>query len=118
MKKFLAVYTGTPMEKTGNSWSNLSDKEIANKTKEGIDSWQNWAKKYSNTILDQGNPLGKTKRITSSGISDTKNNLCAYTIIEAESYEAAAKIFLNHPHFSIFPGDGVEIMECLDLPAL
>ena len=39
-----------------------------------------------------------------------------YTIVQAESQEAAAKLFLNHPHFMIFPGDGVEIMECLPLP--
>ncbi len=35
---------------------------------------------------------------------------------EAESHEAAAKLFLSHPHFSIFPGDSIEIMECLPIP--
>ena len=29
----------------------------------------------------------------------------------------AAKMFEGHPHFTIFPGDSVEIMECLPLPA-
>jgi hypothetical protein len=41
----------------------------------------------------------------------------AYTIVRAESQEAAVKMFLGHPHFTIFPGDGVEIMECLPIPA-
>ena len=49
-------------------------------------------------------------------VSDARNNLAAYTIVQAESHEAAAKIFENHPHFAIFPGDSVEIMECLPLP--
>ncbi|MGZ3710974.1 MAG: hypothetical protein ACXVBE_04425, partial [Bdellovibrionota bacterium] len=59
---------------------------------------------------------GKTKRIDKKGISDFKNELTAYTVVEAESHEAAAKLFLNHPHFAIFPGDAVEIMECLPIP--
>ncbi len=28
----------------------------------------------------------------------------------------AARMFADHPHFAIFPGDSVEIMECLPLP--
>jgi hypothetical protein len=39
-----------------------------------------------------------------------------YTVVRAESQEEAAKMFLGHPHFTIFPGDGVEIMECLPIP--
>ena len=44
--------------------------------------------------------------------------LAGYTIVEAESQEAAARLFLNHPHFMIFPGDGVEVMECLPMPEM
>jgi hypothetical protein len=42
--------------------------------------------------------------------------MTGYVIVRAESHEAAAKLFENHPHFSIFPGDSVEIMECLPFP--
>jgi ribosomal protein S17 len=42
--------------------------------------------------------------------------MTAYTIVEAESLEAAAALFADHPHFTIFPGDSVEIMECLPMP--
>ena len=44
--------------------------------------------------------------------------MTGYVIVQAESHEAAAKMFENHPHFSIFPGDSVEIMECLPLPQM
>jgi len=30
---------------------------------------------------------------------------------------AAAKMFEHHPHFLIFPGEGVEIMPVLPIPA-
>jgi hypothetical protein len=42
--------------------------------------------------------------------------MTGYVIVQAESHEAAARMFENHPHFTIFPGDSVEIMECLPIP--
>jgi len=37
--------------------------------------------------------------------------------VQAESHEAAANLFEGHPHFTIFPGDGIEVMEVLSIPA-
>jgi hypothetical protein len=42
--------------------------------------------------------------------------MAGYIVIEAESHDAAARLFVNHPHFTIFPGDSVEIMEVLPIP--
>jgi hypothetical protein len=44
--------------------------------------------------------------------------MAGYVILEAESHEAAARLFENHPHFTIFPGERVEIMECLPVPTM
>ena len=71
---------------------------------------------HAASIVDQGTPLGKTKRASPEGIDDIKNVMVGYAIVQAESHEAAAKLFENHPHFTIFPGDSVEIMECLPIP--
>ena len=65
-----------------------------------------------------GAPVGKTKQINADGITDIRNSIAAYTVVKAESYDAAAKLFLNHPHFAIFPGDSVEVMECLPIPGM
>ena len=73
---------------------------------------------HANAIGDQGTPIGKTKRIHRTGISNIKNAITGYVIVEAESHERAAKLFENHPHFTIFPGDAVEVMECLNLTEL
>jgi hypothetical protein len=40
----------------------------------------------------------------------------SYTVVRADSHEAAAKLFENHPHFTIFPGESVEIMPVLPMP--
>jgi hypothetical protein len=28
------------------------------------------------------------------------------------------KLFENHPHFTIFPGEAIEVMECLPIPGM
>jgi hypothetical protein len=82
----------------------------------GMTAWGAWVTKHAAAIVDHGGPLGKTKRASMEGIADTKNNMAAYVIVQADSHEAAARLFENHPHFAIFPGDSVEIMECLPVP--
>ena len=116
MKKFMAVYTGSPDALQNYAKKFASEEQRKANDRKGMDAWMKWAKEHAGSLVDGGTPLGKTKRVTKDGISDVRNNLAAYTIVEAESQEAAAKMFLNHPHFTIFPGDGVEIMECLPPP--
>ena len=60
---------------------------------------------------------GKTKRVTSGKTSDVKNDIMAYTIIEAESHEAAAKAFADHPHLQI-PQSTIEVMEVSSMGAM
>lgn len=114
MKKFVAVYTGS--ESSLAEWKDLDPAQRAAKEQAGVDAWQRWATTHADAIVDNGTPLGRTKRVTAKGIADVRNNMAAYTIVQAESHEEAASLFVDHPHFSIFPGDGVEVMECLPLP--
>jgi hypothetical protein len=116
MKKFLAVYTGSPESMA--AWQSLDDTERRRREADGMQAWKQWVEAHGGSIVDNGAPLGKTKRVTAKGLADIRNNLAAYTIVQAESQEAAARMFENHPHFSIFPGDGVEVMECLPLPKM
>jgi hypothetical protein len=118
MKKFLAIYIGKTADAQAHSqWNALSEDARKARERAGIDAWMAWGHKHAAAILDQGSPLGKTKRAAPEGLTDIKNVMVGYVIIQAESHEAAAKIFEEHPHFSVFPGDSVEIMECMPLPA-
>jgi len=83
-----------------------------------MEAWMKWGTDNKMAIVDNGSPLGKTKRVDKTGITDVRNELGAYTVVEAESHEAAAKMFLNHPHFTFFPGESIEIMECLPIPEI
>jgi hypothetical protein len=55
---------------------------------------------HAKLITDTG-AGGKTKRVSSSGTSDTKNDIMLYSFVEAEPHEAAAKSFESHPHLQI-----------------
>ena len=114
MKKFMAIYTGTPAGRA--EWERLSAEERNSRQAAGMRAWREWVSDHLRAIVDGGGPLGKTKRASKQGIADIRNNLAAYVIVQAESHEDAARLFENHPHFSVFPGDGVEIMECLPVP--
>ena len=116
MKRYMAVFTGTPDSMA--RWQALDEGERKRREAEGMQAWKQWAEKLGGTIVDQGAPLGRTKRVTREGIADVRNNLAAYTVVQAESQEAAAKLFEDHPHFTLFPGEGVEIMECLPIPGM
>lgn len=116
MKKFLAKFIGSPSSVQKKKWDAESPAKQAELTQDGIQAWGKWVEANKNSIVDFGAPLGKTKRIAPEGISDIRNADTAYVVVQAESHEAAAKLFIDHPHFTIFPGDSVEVMECLDLP--
>jgi hypothetical protein len=116
MKRFLAIYIGTQAALEKAQWNKLDEEKRKALEASGVKAWEEWAMANSAAIIDQGSPLGKTKRASAQGITDIKNNMTGYVIVQAESHEAAARLFESHPHFSIFPGDSVEIMECLPLP--
>jgi hypothetical protein len=115
MKNYLAVFLGKPeaMEK----WKAMSEAERKQREKAGIEAWHKWVADHNDAIVETGSPLGKTKRTDKNGVSDTRNELGAWTVVKSNSQEDAAKLFLGHPHFTIFPGDRIEVMEGLPTPA-
>ena len=115
MKKFVAIYLASPGFK--NKWEALSEQEKQERQSKGIAAWHAWVNKNKEAIVEMGSPLGKTKNVSPSGIADVKNNMTAFTIVQTESHETAAKLFENHPHFTIFPGESIELMECMPIPS-
>jgi hypothetical protein len=79
-------------------------------------AWGQWVERHQAAIVDMGSPLGKTLMASPAGVTSTRNAVAAYVIVEATSHDEAARMFENHPHFSILPGRSVEILECLPMP--
>ena len=75
-----------------------------------------WMNTHKDKIVVEGGPIGKTKAVGPNGITSITNKICGYVVVKANSHEEAAEMFKDHPHFSRFPGEGVEVMECLPIP--
>ena len=114
MKTFMAIFTGTAESMA--RFQSLPPAERQKLEAAGMKAWGEWMERHRDALVDGGAPLGKTKRVTAQGVADFRNQIGAYTIVRAESHDAAARMFVGHPHFTIFPGDGVEIMERLPIP--
>ena len=116
MPRFLALYMGTQNSEVQKAWDNLPDVEKADRSQRAMTEWGQWVERHKHVIHDMGSPLGKTLLASPEGIHSTRNAIAAYVIVEAPSHAEAAQMFKNHPHFTLFPGTGVEILECLPMP--
>jgi len=116
MKTFMAILTGSADSPKHGPWDALSDEARNARVGEGMAAWQAWMARHADQVADTGGPLGKTLRVNEDGIAEATNAISGYVIVQAESREAAARMFIGHPHFSIFPGDGVDLMEIAPIP--
>jgi hypothetical protein len=114
---YLAVFVGSKNSAKMAAWNALSETERKAKEKAGIAAWKAWVEKHQKALVEIGGPLGKTKRVGPDGIADVSNEMGAFSVVRAESHQAAAGMFENHPHFAIFPGEAVEVMPVLPIPA-
>lgn len=117
MKKFLAIYTCAENSENHLAWKKLDPQTQKERLQNGFEARELWNTKYRNQIVIDHMSLGSTtKKIDTHGVVDIPSQLGSFVIIQAESPDEAAKIFLDHPHFKYFPGDGIEVLECLDIP--
>jgi hypothetical protein len=106
-KKFMALYLAPATVLA--DWAK-TDPEVRKAAEQKMQAeWTKWMGDHAKmiTVTEAG---GKTKRVAASGISDTKNDIMLYSFVEADSHEAAAKLFENHPHLQI-PQSSIEVME-------
>ena len=115
---YLAVFLGSKTGPRMQAWNALSDAERRAKEQAGMAAWHAWATENQAAIAGMGGPLGKTKKVSERGIEDVSNAMGAFVVVRASSHEAAARLFENHPHFTIFPGEAVEVMPVLPIPGM
>jgi hypothetical protein len=113
---YLAVFLGSKTGPRRAAWDALPEGDRRAKEREGMSAWKAWVENHHAIIVVMGGPLGKTKKVTHRGVGDVSNDMGAFMVVRADSHEAAAKLFEKHPHFTIFPGDCVEIMPVLPIP--
>jgi hypothetical protein len=104
--KFFVTYQ---MPHTGlDQWMQLPEAERKAQEVEMQSQWNAWMEGHKASIVETAG-VGKPKKVTSAGVEDSRNDLMMYSFIEAESLDAAADMFKDHPHFGI-PGAWIEVM--------
>ena len=79
----------------------------------GREKWQAWINGLGDAVINPGTPLGKSKTISSSGVSDTdeSNIMTGYAIVKADSMDNAIEIAKGDPFLEMGTVEVAEIME-------
>lgn len=83
--------------------------------KEGMAMWMKWFEKTGPALTDFGSPLGKAQTLPAK--ADTGLHIGGYSIVEADSPDAAKKLLDDHPHLHM-PDAAIEVLECLPMPGM
>jgi hypothetical protein len=98
MKKFLVLY------RSSVSAAEQMAAATPEQAQAGMAAWMDWEEQNRDAIVELGSPLG--------GDSDVSG----YSIVQAESKDAAAELFEDHPHLHMPGGSSIELLEFLPLP--
>ena len=69
-------------------------------TQQVMDAWMAWFAEIADSVVDRGAPLGPGREVTPTGARDLPTEADAatgYTVVEAESMEAAEKLLEHCP---------------------
>ena len=113
MSRYIVLFRAPPS--VIDEWQKKPEAERKPAEEKMMQDWRAWMSSHAKLFADTGAGVGKTKRVTAEGVSDTRNDIMLYQIVEAESHDAAAKPFVGHPHFGI-PQASIEISPINALP--
>ena len=114
MPRFLAVFSLQPEDLA--RFRALPKAEQDRIDAEGFALWKQWEQEHGAAITDPGGMVGKTLRVARTGTAPATNPVCGYLVVEAETIDAAAKLFETHPHITVFPGDAIDLMPFVTPP--
>jgi len=72
-----------------------------------------WVGGLGDAVVNPGHPLGKSKTVSSGGVSDNgaSNSLVGFSIVKADSMDAAVEMAKGYPHLEIGTVEVVEMLE-------
>ena len=110
---YFAVFTSNKASPRWRAWTAMSEEERRATDVKGLAALKAWDEKHRDSIVYEGGPLGPTKRTSHEGVADVVNELTVFVVVRAASHQEVAEMFKGHPHFTIFPCDGVDVMPLL-----
>ena len=107
MDRFLVLYRAPTA--VLDEWMKKPEQERKADETAMMDAWNKWMSANASKLTDKGGGAGKPKVVSSSGVKDARNDIMLYQIVQANSADQAAKMFVDHPHFGI-PQATIEVM--------
>lgn len=107
MSKFIYIYNGpaTPMDQFTPE---QSEKEMA--------AWGAWMGTVGSALLDAGSPFGARAAVSDDGSTAAPSELQGYSIVEADSLDAAKSLADGHPFLREGQGRfNLEVFELVDM---
>ncbi len=85
--------------------------------KQQMSKYMDWLSSLGNSAISPANPLKDTSTVNSDGsvTSGSKTSMSGFTIIEADSMEAALSIAKSCPFLEI--GGSLEVSEIIQMPS-
>lgn len=103
MNKYMLAYHGGGMPETPEEGARV------------MKAWNDWYGSLGDRLADGGGPLGRSMTVGSKGVEEGggPNPLSGYTVVNADSHEAANEIAKGCPILS--DGGTVEVCEILEM---
>jgi hypothetical protein len=115
MKRFLVTYLARAS--VIDEWKKTAPEKRKAAEEKMQGDWKKWMSNHAQIFVDKGAGVGKIKRVTAQGSAGGRNDIMLYAVVQADSHDAAAKMFEDHPHLGI-PSASIEIMEIHPLPGM
>lgn len=80
--------------------------------------WNAWAGRVGDGLVDFGTPLAGGVRVTKDGTSPSTREVAGYSILEADSMDAALELAKGHPHLNMPGGCEIEVHEAQQIPGM
>ncbi len=107
MKNFLVIYYAPAEAKE------MSAQATPEQLAEGMKPWFAWKEKIDSHIVDFGSPNSRAEEQVGDGSwSTSSKEVSGYSILKAESFEAAKSLVQNHHHLTWAAGCSVGLYEC------
>ncbi len=110
MKKYLVMYHAPP---------SFNEKMAGMKPEEmmaEMGKWKTWMDDVGDAMVDMGTPLAGGQTVLKSGYKNSNREVSGYSMIQAESMDAAMELLKGHPHLAMDDSCSIEIHESMPTP--
>lgn len=113
MTKYVLLYTSTAAQSDAQPQATVAP--TPEEMQASIAAWETWFAGLGEKVVDAGNPFGPSKTLATDGSASdgAASRVTGYSVIEAESLDAATTLAKDCPNLS--DGGGVEIYETFNI---